>query len=112
MTASIVTDWSASGDEGRPVVDDDVDPAAVYPLVQAAARHPEAHLALEPGLHHHEAPRHRRPHRSSHELDHPSPPACLSASASRGTATLEGSTRLEPLKRPPERVVRRAHLAK
>lgn len=39
--------------DGKPVVDDDVDPAAVYPLVRAGARHPEAHLALEPGLHHH-----------------------------------------------------------
>jgi phosphatidylglycerol lysyltransferase len=39
--------------DGRPVIDEGIDPAAVYPLVRAAARHPEAHLALEPGLHHH-----------------------------------------------------------
>lgn len=39
--------------DGRAVEPDDPDPQRVYPLVRAQARHPEAHLALEPGLHHH-----------------------------------------------------------
>jgi lysylphosphatidylglycerol synthetase-like protein (DUF2156 family) len=39
--------------DGRAMPEHDTDPGQVYPLVRATARHPEAHLALEPGLHYH-----------------------------------------------------------
>lgn len=44
--------------DGRAVFEEETDPGAVHALVRETARHPEAHLALEPGLHYHVAEDH------------------------------------------------------
>ena len=45
--------WVVEQLDGEVVEGNDLQPTDVYPLVAASARHPEAHLALEPGLHYH-----------------------------------------------------------